>query len=237
MEIDLRREAATETTPDRRYTWRRSTVLLLRPGPMVMIDESTTARSAATSESRWAKSSKDVKENLDQRKGTTALNSRAAGKLCAPSIVEQERPKKPCIALCVARGCLAYGCVIILQAFKNEIANRSWRTASISGPPAAPALRAGALLTVYPRAFSTSASRSRMCRRSSRRPSLKGDHSAAPLPGPQYETAMREGSRPFPSITSSNRLLLDPKQDPIPHRIEDYIASAATPPWPRSSSR
>jgi len=55
---------------------------------------------------------------------TGRLNSPKQLEALRASIVSKKDPKKPCIALCVGTGCLAYGCVDILQAFKNEIAKQ-----------------------------------------------------------------------------------------------------------------
>ena len=67
------------------------------------------------------------------------------------SIVERKDRSKPCIALCVGTGCLAYGCTDILTAFKNEVEkNRLQDKVDIRATGCPGFCERGALLTIYP---------------------------------------------------------------------------------------
>jgi len=67
------------------------------------------------------------------------LNSAPELEALRKSILDKRDPQKPCVALCVGTGCLAYGCMDILSALKNEVARQGLRIRSTSGPPVAPA--------------------------------------------------------------------------------------------------
>jgi NADH-quinone oxidoreductase subunit F len=85
---------------------------------------------------------KEIKGRLNSPKQLEALRA---------SVLSKRDPKRPCIALCVGTGCLAYGCVDILGAFKNEIAKQKLQNSVDIRATGCPGFcERGALLTVYP---------------------------------------------------------------------------------------
>src|SRR5512136_3057855 len=85
---------------------------------------------------------KEVKGRLTSPKQLEALRTQ---------ILAKKNPKKPCIALCVGTGCLAYGCLSILEAFENEIAKQKLQNSVDVRATGCPGFcERGALLTIYP---------------------------------------------------------------------------------------
>jgi NADH-quinone oxidoreductase subunit F len=85
---------------------------------------------------------KEIKGRVNSPKQLEALRA---------SVLAKRDPKRPCIALCVGTGCLAYGCVDILGAFKNEIAKQKLENSVDIRATGCPGFcERGALLTVYP---------------------------------------------------------------------------------------
>ncbi len=67
------------------------------------------------------------------------------------SIQAKKDPKRPCIALCVGTGCLAYGCLGILGAFEDEVAKQKLMNSVDVRATGCPGFcERGALLTIYP---------------------------------------------------------------------------------------
>ena len=131
---------------------------------------------------------------------------RITGRLTSPkqletlrkSIEAKKDPKKPCIALCVGTGCLAYGCrghPAGLRGRDGQAEAGEQRRRQGHRLPRASA-RGARCSPSTPRASSTSASRSRMCPRSSPRPSSKGRVVSRLLyTDPNTKEQLREGSR------------------------------------------
>ena len=92
-----------------------------------------------------------AKHKPREKARTGRLNSPKQLEALRESIVAKKNPKKPSIALCVGTGCLAYGCVDILQAFKNEIAKQKLENSvDVRGTGCPGFCERGALLTIYP---------------------------------------------------------------------------------------
>ncbi len=67
------------------------------------------------------------------------------------SIIEKRDPNKPCIAICSGTGCLAYGCLDIITAFKKEVKSRKLEAEVDIRATGCPGFcERGALLTIYP---------------------------------------------------------------------------------------
>lgn len=85
---------------------------------------------------------KDIKGRLSSPKQLEALRK---------SVQAKKDPKRPTIALCVGTGCLAYGCLSILQAFEDEVAKQKLLNSVDVRATGCPGFcERGALLTVYP---------------------------------------------------------------------------------------
>ncbi|MBL7119457.1 MAG: 4Fe-4S binding protein [Dehalococcoidia bacterium] len=66
-------------------------------------------------------------------------------------IRSQRDPDKPCIAICAGTGCLAYGCLDLVSAFRDEIHNRGLQDKVDVRATGCPGFcERGALLTIYP---------------------------------------------------------------------------------------
>jgi NADH-quinone oxidoreductase subunit F len=67
------------------------------------------------------------------------------------SIIERRDPDKPCIAICAGTGCLAYGCLDLVAAFRNEVEKRNLQEKVDVRATGCPGFcERGALLTIYP---------------------------------------------------------------------------------------
>ncbi len=67
------------------------------------------------------------------------------------SILDRRDPNRPVIALCVGTGCLAYGCMDILTAFRNEVGKHGLQDKVDIRATGCPGFcERGALLTIYP---------------------------------------------------------------------------------------
>ncbi len=79
------------------------------------------------------------------------LNSPQELEALRKSILDKKDPKRPCIALCVGTGCLAYGCTDILAAFKSELAKEKLdHIVDIRATGCPGFCERGVLLTIYP---------------------------------------------------------------------------------------
>ena len=79
------------------------------------------------------------------------LTSAADLEALRKSIQDHRDPRKPCIALCVGTGCLAYGCTDILGAFRHEVARQGLHEKVDIRATGCPGFcERGALLTIYP---------------------------------------------------------------------------------------
>src|SRR5512136_2578468 len=92
-----------------------------------------------------------AKQKPKEKAPTGRVNSPKQLEALRASIVAKKNPKKPCIALCVGTGCLAYGCLGILEAFENEIAKQKLQNSVDVRATGCPGFcERGALLTIYP---------------------------------------------------------------------------------------
>ncbi len=67
------------------------------------------------------------------------------------SIIERRDPNKPCIAICSGTGCLAYGCLDLIAAFRKEVKSRKLEAEVDIRATGCPGFcEKGALLTIYP---------------------------------------------------------------------------------------
>jgi len=67
------------------------------------------------------------------------------------SITERRDPDKPCIAVCAGTGCLAYGCLNLVAAFRNEVEKGGLQEKVDVRATGCPGFcERGALLTIYP---------------------------------------------------------------------------------------
>lgn len=67
------------------------------------------------------------------------------------SIVSRRNPNKPCIAICAGTGCLAYGCLDLVSAFRDEVEKRGLQDKVDVRATGCPGFcERGALLTIYP---------------------------------------------------------------------------------------
>jgi NADH-quinone oxidoreductase subunit F len=67
------------------------------------------------------------------------------------SIIERRDPNKPCIAVCAGTGCLAYGCLNLVAAFRNEVEKGGLQGKVDVRATGCPGFcERGALLTIYP---------------------------------------------------------------------------------------
>ncbi|MBN2098010.1 MAG: 4Fe-4S binding protein [Dehalococcoidia bacterium] len=88
---------------------------------------------------------------MQVRKQARRINSTAELEALRKSILDARDPKRSIIALCVGTGCLAYGCMDILGAFKREVAVQGLQdTVEIRATGCPGFCERGTLLTVYP---------------------------------------------------------------------------------------
>jgi NADP-reducing hydrogenase subunit HndC len=86
-----------------------------------------------------------IKEHVQQLKSPQELE------VLRKSIIDGRDPNKPVIALCVGTGCLAYGCMDILSAFRNEVKRQGLQDKVEIRATGCPGFcERGALLTIYP---------------------------------------------------------------------------------------
>ena len=79
------------------------------------------------------------------------LNSRSELEGLRKAILSRRNPHKPCLAICAGTGCLAYGCLDLVSAFKNEVEKRQLQDKVDIRATGCPGFcERGALLTVYP---------------------------------------------------------------------------------------
>jgi len=79
------------------------------------------------------------------------LRSAVALEQLRSKIRSRRAPDQPCISICVGTGCLAYGCLDIVSAFKNEVEERGLQDAVDIRATGCPGFcERGALLTIYP---------------------------------------------------------------------------------------
>ncbi len=141
------------------------------------------------------------------------------------SIVERKDRSKPCIALCVGTGCLAYGCTDILNAFKNEVEkNRLQDKVDIRATGCPGFCERGALLTIYPQGIFYQRVKMEDVPEIISETILKGNIIERllytdPNTGERYT---KEADVPF--YKRQQRLLLDSNNKIDPTSIEDYLA-------------
>jgi NADH-quinone oxidoreductase subunit F len=156
---------------------------------------------------------------------TGRVNSPKQLEALRAAIVAKKNPKKPCIALCVGTGCLAYGCVDILQAFKNEIAKQKLENSvDVRGTGCPGFCERGALLTVYPQGVFYQRVKIEDVPEIVTETIVKGRVIPRllytdPTTKQHYE---REDEVPF--YSRQQRILLDANNKIDPTSIEDYIA-------------
>ena len=153
------------------------------------------------------------------------LNSAQELEALRKSILDKRDPKRPCIALCVGTGCLAYGCMDILAAFRDEMKKQGLQDKVDIRATGCPGFcERGALLTIYPQGIfyqrvkiedvpeiiSETIVKGRVIERL-----LYVD----PNTGERYT---KEADVPF--YKKQQRLLLDSNNKIDPTSIEDYLA-------------
>jgi NADH-quinone oxidoreductase subunit F len=141
------------------------------------------------------------------------------------AIVAKKNPKKPCIALCVGTGCLAYGCVDILQAFKNEIAKQKLENSVDIRSTGCPGFcERGALLTVYPQGIFYQRVKIEDVPEIINETIVKGRTVARLLYQDPNTKVSYEKEADVPFYKKQQRILLDANSKIDPTSIDDYLA-------------
>src|SRR5512136_309190 len=155
---------------------------------------------------------------------TGRLNSPKQLEALRASIVAKKNPKRPCIALCVGTGCLAYGCVDILQAFKNEIAKQKLENSVDIRATGCPGFcERGALLTVYPQGVFYQRVKIEDVPEIVTETIVKGRTIPRRLYQDPTTKQHYEKESEVPFYNKQHRLLLDANNKIDPTSIEDYI--------------
>src|SRR5512136_513196 len=155
---------------------------------------------------------------------TGRLNSPKQLEALRASIVAKKNPKRPCIALCVGTGCLAYGCVDILQAFKNEIAKQKLENSVDIRATGCPGFcERGALLTVYPQGVFYQRVKIEDVPEIVTETIVKGRTIPRLLYQDPTTKQHYEKESEVPFYNKQHRLLLDANNKIDPTSIEDYI--------------
>ena len=140
-------------------------------------------------------------------------------------IRSQRDPDKPCIAICAGTGCLAYGCLDLVSAFRDEIHNRGLQDKVDVRATGCPGFcERGALLTIYPQGIFYQRVKIEDVPEIISETVLKGNTIgrllyADPNTG---EFFIKEADVPF--YRKQQRLLLGNNNKIDPTSIEDYLA-------------
>jgi NADH-quinone oxidoreductase subunit F len=141
------------------------------------------------------------------------------------SIVSRRNVNKPCIAICAGTGCLAYGCLDIVAAFRNEVEKRGLQDKVDVRATGCPGFcERGALLTIYPQGIFYQRVKIEDVPEIISETILKGKILdrllyTDPNTGEQF---VKEDDIPF--YKRQQRLLLDKNNKIDPTSIEDYLA-------------
>jgi NADH-quinone oxidoreductase subunit F len=141
------------------------------------------------------------------------------------SIVSRRNVNKPCIAICAGTGCLAYGCLDIVAAFRNEVEKRGLQDKVDVRATGCPGFcERGALLTIYPQGIFYQRVKIEDVPEIISETILKGkilDRLLYTDPN-TGERFVKEDDIPF--YKRQQRLLLDKNNKIDPTSIEDYLA-------------
>jgi NADH-quinone oxidoreductase subunit F len=141
------------------------------------------------------------------------------------SIVSRRNVNKPCIAICAGTGCLAYGCLDLVAAFRNEVEKRGLQDKVEVRATGCPGFcERGALLTIYPQGIFYQRVKIEDIPEIISETILKGKILdrllyADPNTGERF---VKEDDIPF--YKRQQRLLLDNNNKIDPTSIEDYLA-------------
>ena len=81
----------------------------------------------------------------------TRLNSAQELEDLRESIISSRDPNRPCIAICAGSGCLAYGCLGLVAAFRDEVERRGLQDKLDVRATGCPGFcERGSLLTIFP---------------------------------------------------------------------------------------
>ena len=140
-------------------------------------------------------------------------------------IRSQRDPDKPCIAICAGTGCLAYGCLDLVSAFRDEIHNRGLQDKVDVRATGCPGFcERGALLTIYPQGIFYQRVKIEDVPEIISETVLKG-HTIGRLLYADPNTGeffIKEADVPF--YRKQQRLLLGNNNKIDPTSIEDYLA-------------
>ena len=141
------------------------------------------------------------------------------------SIVSRRNVDKPCIAICAGTGCLAYGCLDLVAAFRNEVEKRGLQDKVDVRATGCPGFcERGALLTIYPQGIFYQRVKIEDIPEIISETILKGkilDRLLYTDPN-TGERFVKEDDIPF--YKRQQRLLLDKNNKIDPTSIEDYLA-------------
>lgn len=141
------------------------------------------------------------------------------------SIVSRRNVNKPCIAICAGTGCLAYGCLDLVAAFRNEVEKRGLQDKVDVRATGCPGFcERGALLTIYPQGIFYQRVKIEDIPEIISETILKGkilDRLLYTDPN-TGERFVKEDDIPF--YKRQQRLLLDKSNKIDPTSIEDYLA-------------
>jgi NADH-quinone oxidoreductase subunit F len=141
------------------------------------------------------------------------------------SIVSRRNVNKPCIAICAGTGCLAYGCLDLVAAFRNEVEKRGLQDKVEVRATGCPGFcERGALLTIYPQGIFYQRVKIEDIPEIISETILKGkilDRLLYTDPN-TGERFVKEDDIPF--YKRQQRLLLDKNNKIDPTSIEDYLA-------------
>ncbi|MBN2098301.1 MAG: SLBB domain-containing protein [Dehalococcoidia bacterium] len=165
-----------------------------------------------------------AKPKPKEKAPTGRVNSPKQLEALRAAIVARKNPKKPCIALCVGTGCLAYGCVDILQAFKNEITKQKLENSvDVRGTGCPGFCERGALLTIYPQGVFYQRVRIEDVPEIVNETIVKGRVISRLLYQDPNTKQHYEKEADVPFYSRQMRLLLDANSKIDPTSIEDYI--------------
>ena len=153
------------------------------------------------------------------------LNSAQELENLRKSIVSRRNVNKPCIAICAGTGCLAYGCLDLVAAFRNEVEKRGLQDKVDVRATGCPGFcERGALLTIYPQGIFYQRVKIEDVPEIISETILKGkilDRLLYTDPN-TGERFVKEDDIPF--YKRQQRLLLDKNNKIDPTSIEDYLA-------------
>src|SRR5512136_2416629 len=166
-----------------------------------------------------------AKPKPKEKAPTGRVNSPKQLEALRASIVAKKNPKKPCIALCVGTGCLAYGCLGILEAFENEIAKQKLQNSVDVRATGCPGFcERGALLTIYPQGIFYQRVKIEDVPEIVAETIVKGSDVSRLLYTDPNTKQQFEKEADVPFYKQQQRLLRDANNKIDPTSIEDYLA-------------